>query len=332
MSNLVAVNNDLAKEVEDLRVKMSNMVAVNNDLAKENEDLRVKMRNMVAVNNDLAKENEDLRVKLSNVVADITELREKVDSIAADQGAIKEVLTEAADQRQAPETPFPLKSPAEMRHLESTITPDNQRSHVTEMSRILGQAHLRRSIRKVFSDEMIDAHNMDGTRGKSRLRNYPRIIECLLVNNDLGKDIEDLRVKMSNLVAVNNDLAKEVEDLRVKMSNMVAVNNDLAKENEDLRVKMRNMVAVNNDLAKEVEDLRVKMNNIVADMAELREKVDSIAADQVDIKEVLKTIAEAVVERPAPETSYPLKSLADMRHLESTITPDNPGSHVSIII
>ncbi|XP_046865750.1 uncharacterized protein LOC111518433 [Drosophila willistoni] len=175
----------------------ANVVAVNNDLEKEVEDLRVKMRNMVAVNNDLVKENEDLRVKLSNVVADITQLREKVDSIAADQGAIKEVLTEVAVQRQAPETPFPLKSPAEMRHLESTITPDNQRSHVTEMSVILGQAHLRRSIRKVFSDEMIDAHNMDGTRGKSRLRNYPKIMECLLeaiqLNSNGGRAIDELR-------------------------------------------------------------------------------------------------------------------------------------------
>ncbi|XP_023030852.2 uncharacterized protein LOC111518431 [Drosophila willistoni] len=167
--------------------------------------------NVVAVNNNLAKEVEDLRVKMSNVVADMAELREKVDSIVADQGAIKEVLiaqtallkaivqrpAEAVVQRLAPETSYPLKSLAEMRHLESTITPDNQRSHVTEMSRILSQAHLRRSIRKVFSDEMIDAHNMDGTRGKSRLRNYPRIMECLLeavqLNCNGGRAIDELR-------------------------------------------------------------------------------------------------------------------------------------------
>ncbi|XP_068154267.1 uncharacterized protein [Drosophila tropicalis] len=75
---------------------------------------------------------------------------------------------------------FPLESVLEIVDLEEQITPERSKDYTSQVSALLGQAALTKSIKKIFSEGVIESHNMDGKNGKLSLRAYPKVLKMIM--------------------------------------------------------------------------------------------------------------------------------------------------------
>ncbi|XP_068159501.1 uncharacterized protein [Drosophila tropicalis] len=75
---------------------------------------------------------------------------------------------------------FPLESVLEIVDLEEQITPERSKDYTSQVSALLGQAALTKSIKKIFSEGVIESHNMDGKNGKLSLRAYPKFLNVIM--------------------------------------------------------------------------------------------------------------------------------------------------------
>ncbi|XP_046868442.1 uncharacterized protein LOC124460892 [Drosophila willistoni] len=75
---------------------------------------------------------------------------------------------------------FPLESVLEIVDLEEQITPERSKDYTSQVSALLGQAALTKSIKKIFSEGVIESHNLDGKNGKLSLRTYPKVLNMIM--------------------------------------------------------------------------------------------------------------------------------------------------------
>ncbi|XP_046867850.1 uncharacterized protein LOC124460647 [Drosophila willistoni] len=142
------------------------------------------------------------------------EMRSHLNDALATQAALtKQLMRMVSDKPDDNSALFPLESVEDLVKMEHKITPDSKEFYIKRMNTLLTQAAITKTIRKVFSDDLLESHNVDGKNGKLSLRAYPQVLSCLLeaiqmseggqpaekvLRNAIGCDAKNTVNKMKN--------------------------------------------------------------------------------------------------------------------------------------
>ncbi|EDW80438.1 uncharacterized protein Dwil_GK16074 [Drosophila willistoni] len=126
-------------------------------------------------NADLLKRMEQME---ANFEKKMDEMRSHLNDALATQAALtKQLMRMVSDKPDDNSALFPLESVEDIVKMEQRITPDSKKY---QTNTLLTQAAITKTIRKIFSDDLLESHNVDGKNGKLSLRAYPQVLSCLL--------------------------------------------------------------------------------------------------------------------------------------------------------
>ncbi|KAH8344450.1 hypothetical protein KR084_012239, partial [Drosophila pseudotakahashii] len=115
----------------------------------------------------------DLQQDLHSGLAELRDVKEAVETLTAFLEQATRVETKIDEY-------FPIKSDEDLSKMDEKINDENCAQFITHMIMLLSEGRLSRSIRNIFSDEIILDYNLDGAISKKRLKSFENFFTALM--------------------------------------------------------------------------------------------------------------------------------------------------------
>ncbi|XP_068150240.1 uncharacterized protein [Drosophila tropicalis] len=145
------------------------------------------------------------------------EMRSHLNDALATQAALtKQLMRMVSDKPDDNSSLFPLESVEDLVKMEHKITTDSKKLYMQRMNTLLTQAAITKSIRNVFSDDLLESHNLDEKNGKISLRAYPHVLSCLLEAIQMSEGGQPAEKVLRNAIGCAKNTVNKMKNRRTK--------------------------------------------------------------------------------------------------------------------
>ncbi|XP_016938138.4 uncharacterized protein [Drosophila suzukii] len=136
-------------------------------------------------NNSLFDKVNEIQNDLNSAVSELRGVKDAVEMLTKAVGTLTEYVEQTTqvepEIHDKMDDYFPLKSDEELSEIDEKINQGRGDRYIKHMVRLLSQEKMSRSIRNIFSDDIILSYNLEGAQHKKRLKSFEHFVRALLL-------------------------------------------------------------------------------------------------------------------------------------------------------